>query len=70
MPRRHPVHQDDVPAGTAVDHVVAVQSKHHVIAGTTFDNVGAAERLVGCCTCLNVGVINIVVIRSNQKLGP
>ena len=62
--------EDDVRTGTAVDHVVAVQSKDHVIARPAFDDVGAVEGLVRRRTRLNIGVVNVVVVPSNQELRP
>src|SRR6185436_10563766 len=62
--------EDDVLTGTAVDDVVPVQSKDHVIARPALDHVGTVERLVRRRPCLNTGVAGIVVIPSNEKLRP
>jgi hypothetical protein len=62
--------EDDVHTWTAVDDVVAVQSKGHVIARPAFDDVGAIERLVRRCTSLNIRVVGIVVVQSNEELRP
>jgi hypothetical protein len=62
--------KDDVPTGTAVNHIVAVQSKDHVIARPAFEDVGAIEGLVRGCTSLNSRVVNIVVVPPNEELRP
>src|SRR4029453_3441991 len=62
--------KDDVPTGTAVDHIVAVQSKDYVIARPAFDDVGAVQRLVRGRPSLNIDIANIVVVPSDEELRP
>ena len=54
--------EDDVPARTAVHHVVAVQAKHHIIARSAFEDVGAVERLVRGRAGLNRHVVLPVIV--------
>ena len=62
--------QDDVVTLTAVHHVVAIQSKHDIVALPAFDNVGAVERLIRNGAGLDRRVILPVVILPDQKLRP
>src|SRR5688572_372020 len=49
--------EDDVPAWTAVHHIVAVQAKHHIVTRSPEEDVGAIERLVRSGAGLNRHVV-------------
>ena len=61
--------EDDVVAGTAIHHIVAVQAEHDVIATAAVEDVSAVERLIRDRARLDHGVRLIVVIDSDEELG-
>ena len=62
--------EDDVPAWTTVHHIVAVQAKHHIVARSADEDVGAIERLVRDGARLNRHVVLSVIVASDEKLRP
>ena len=59
--------QDDVVTRTTVHQIVAIQTKHHIVARSAFEDVGAVEGLVRARASLNRRVVLSVIVDSQSE---